>query len=258
MNDLQIALEDLAERAEAWARPPALVQLQRRRSRRSAARGAGVVVTCAVFSGAAVALVSPDTSGRDVVVADAPPSAAPAPVPSVPPGKVAVPPYAQAAGVLTFAAGEPPLADLLSTHAAGDGVLVTAGQRRGEDVCTTVFVVDAPGAQPGPASCDPVTTGGAARPGRLSLAAASSGPSGGPVRSLVLSGSAPAGTRTVVVSAAGQTPERLPVVGAGPHYGDRVWFALPWVKRNTVVQALDAQGRVLVSEELLLGMGEGR
>jgi len=261
MSDLRSVLEDIAAQAEARAQPPALAGLQRRRSRRSAVRGAGAVLTGAAIAVLAIWLPSQDASRPDVVVAAGPPTATASATPSVesvPPGKVAVPSYAQGFGVIEFAAGEPPLADLLSSYPTGDGVLVTAGQRRGEDVCTSVFVVAAPAAQHGPASCNSVLTGGAKEPGRLALAGSSTGPSGGgPATSLVLAGSAPAGTRTVVLTAPGDVIERLPVVSTGSQYADRVWFAVPWVEANTVVQALDGQGRVLDSQEFLLGMSTG-
>ena len=258
MSDLRTILEGVAAQAEAQAQPPALARLQHRRSRRSAVRGTGVVLTGAAMVVAASLLPSPDASRPDVVVAVAPPTAVASTAPSVPRGQVAVPSYAQGFGMMIFAAGEPPLADLLSSHPTDDGVLVTAGQRRGEDVCTSVFVVDAPAAQHGPVSCDPVLTGGAKEPGRLALAGASTGPSGGgPATSLLLAGSAPAGTRTVVLTTPGEVIERLSVVSAGPRYADRAWFALPWVEENTVVQALDGEGRVLASEEFLLGMSAG-
>lgn len=242
-----------ADEAGAQARPPALDVLRRRRARRSAARaGAGAAALAGVA--AAVVLVPwAPTSAPDVVVADAPPSAAP-PAVRVPEGKVAVPPWA--AGQLRLPSTAAALADRLSSHPTEDGPLVTAGHRDGDRLCWAVFTAGDPTGPAGGSSCDALTLP-AYRAGGLDLGAASEGRSaGGPVGWLVLTGSAPAGTETVVLTPSGGEPERVAVSSAGPAYLDRAFFALPWVQQDTVVEALDADGRVLTSEEVLLAMGQ--
>lgn len=256
MSDVREALQELAEQAQAQARPPALAELRLRRSRRSAVRGAGALLAVAAVGVGAAGVLGPGERRTTDVVAAVPTGPAPsASTLVVPPGKVAFPPTT--GGVLVVEPGAPPLADLLSSSPTPDGPLVTAGQRRGDQACTAVFVVGAPGAQGGLADCEPVTAPDPRGAGRFRLAAASTGASGGAVTSLVLHGSAPAGTRTVVLTGARGTSARVEVASAGPQYGERAYFALPWVEQDTVARALDADGRLLATDELLLAMGQG-
>ena len=253
MNDVAELLGRVADEAGAQARPPALAVLRRRRARRAAAR-AGVGAT-ALTSVAAVGLaLLPASPEPDVVVADAPPPVTAAPSEPVPAGQVALP--AWAARELRLPVGAPPVAEQASSYATEHGPLVTAVRRDGDLLCRAVFTTGDPSAPSGGGGCDPVTLP-AYRSARLDVGASSEGLSGsGALRWLVLHGSAPAGTRTVVVTASGGAQERLQVVGAGPEHLDRAWFALPWVQQDTVVEALDAGGRTLERSELLLGMGQ--
>lgn len=258
MNDVEELLQQVAEQAGAQARPPALATLRRRRARRSAAR-AGVVAAALAGVGAAVVLVpSGPGPARDVVVADAAPShgASSSAVP-VPPGQVALP--AWAAQELRLPAGAPAVADVVFSYPTEDGPLVTAVRRDGDRLCWASFTAGAPDAPLGGAACNALTLP-AYRSGRLDLGATSTGPSTGSSRGsidwLVVTGSAPAGTRTVVLTTSGGTQERLSVTGAGPEHLDRAWFALPWVQEDTVVAALDAEGRTLAQQDVLLAMGQ--
>jgi hypothetical protein len=246
-------LEHVAAQAQAEARPPALAVLQRRRLRRTTARAGVGVMALAGVAAVAVLLVSRPGPAPDVVVADPAPST-PAPAVLVGPGQVALPPWA--AAELRVPAGAPPVADQASAFATEDGPLVTAVRRDGDLLCWAVFTAGDPEAPAGGASCTspalPVY-----RSGRLDLGAASTGPSrGAPVDWLVVRGSAPAGTRTVVLTASGGEQERIAVSSAGEDHLDRAFFALPWVERSTVVEALDASGRTLARDELLLSAGQ--
>ena len=255
MNDVLDLFERVADQAAAQARPAPLAALQRRRARRTEAR-AGVG---AALAGAALAMATAPWSparAPDVVVADAvpsPPSTGEPSAPAVPAGKVAVQPAQRSA--LGLAPADPPVADLLSSHPTDRGLLITAGLRRCDELCATAFTAGPADLPSADAGCTPTTLPAYASD-RIELTAASAGATGAEVSWLVLRGSAPPGTRTVVVRAAGGAQERLAVSGAGPEYLDRAWFALPWVEQDTEVEALDAEGRTLAREELLLGMGQ--
>lgn len=254
MSDVAELFQRAADEAGAQARPPALDVLRRRRARRSAARaGAGVVALAGVATAVVLVPWGP-ARAPDVVVADALPSAAPTsaatPAVRVPEGKVAVPPWAT--GQLRLPSSAAALADRLSSSPTQHGPLVTAGHRDGDHLCWAVFTAGDPTAPAGGSSCVPVSLP-AYRSGGLDLGAASEGTSAdGQVVWLVLTGSAPAGTRTVVLTPSGGPPERVAVSAAGPAYLDRAFFALPWVQRDTVVEALDSAGRRLARDELLL------
>ena len=256
MTDIEDLLERAADRGSRLAHPPAFALLRRRRRRRKAARWSAATL-CVASATAAIAsgLLGQRPPSDSVVAAPQPTAAVSAePLPSIAAGQVFVP--ANFRGGMVFAPDAVPAGDLLASYTTSNGPHVIAGQRRGGLVCIASFEPsDAADAYGAAAVCEPATGGiRSTKPEELDVIGSSAGRSGEAPDRVALEGSAPAGTRTIVVSAPDREPVRLQVTDAGPAYGHRAWFGTEWSTSNTTVEALGVDGRLLDSTKLDMSM----
>lgn len=126
--------------------------------------------------------------------------------------------------------------------------LYTYGHRSDDGWCTLEFVQDFSGDPDGAAGGGGGCGSGeppSAPPLRVSRSySAGTGEPG----EQTLSGSAPAGTASIVLSADGLEPMNVPVYDAGARWGNRMYFLAAWPSAvPTAVRALDADGQTLAT-----------